>query len=108
MVFAYGTGQHHPNHVGRQHRFAARPDSDTSHAKKKEQDIFRLELGYPTAESLEKPGGKKREDRKDDDAGPDEHQSLDCKRGENQAQYDNGSEVVHEAGSQNSFSEAGP
>src|SRR2546426_9269887 len=97
MVFAHRAGQKHPNDIGRKHRFAARPDGDSSHPEKKEQDIFRLELGYPASESFEEPRSEKRQNRKDNDADPDEKQRSHREGGKDQPERNDRSEVIHKA-----------
>jgi len=101
MVLAHGSGQHHANHVRRQHRFAAGPDSQAAHGKERKEKVLGFDLGDAPAKLAEEPRRNKGQEHEDRDRDRDEDQRLDGERREDQSQCNHGSDVVDEASGEN-------
>ena len=98
MVPSDAAGQQHPDHVGGQHRLAARPQRDAAHAEEREQDEFGLQLRHPSSVSTEEAGRDDRQQEEHDRGHEHEDQRPEREGREDEAERQHGAEIVHEAG----------
>ena len=105
MVFSDRSREHHADDIRGKNSLAPGPHSQSAHAEQQKKKVLGLQFGDAAAIVLEKAGSQERKDEEHDHTHDNEDHGPNRERREDEAQGDNGPQIIYEARCQNRLPE---